>query len=173
VWDGEHRISEARGRRGDEVRMRNAPLPSGGALLALVAEKGMNVDAPWTLHFAVEPPLAGAEREPNDTPERGTVLDGESGSIAGFLWPGDLDWYRLRGGARAAKATFEVASPPGVEARVAAAWAPAEKRMRVEIPLPAGGEAVVLVAGRARDTAFDAPYTLSWSTAPDEAAPAP
>ena len=58
----------------------------------------------------VEPPLDGAEREPNNDVAHATplTLTGGTGQLAGFLWPGDADVYK-RGRCAARRAvTFDV-----------------------------------------------------------------
>ena len=179
-------LIEAKGVRGDELRLRAAPAPPGG-LIVLRSEGGKNLEVPWRLRFAAEPPLDGAEAEPNGTPAGANplVLDGGGQArVAGFLWPGDVDLYRVQvSGAGLVEATLE--SPPGVEARVdqasdsGAAVKPDGARPRSARQLralPVGGELLLRVSARPRDTAFDAPYTLSISQLPglgaEPAAPA-
>src|SRR5207253_796766 len=58
----------SRAGKGEELRLRNAPLPPAGpAWLVLRAVDGRNADIRWSLHLQAEPALDGAEREPNDS----------------------------------------------------------------------------------------------------------
>ena len=168
-------LVESKGGRGDELRLRNAPAPSGG-LIVVRAESARNLEVPWRLRFAVEPPLVSVELEPNGTPASANPLDLEGGRahVSAFLWPGDVDLYRVHtGGAALVEATLE--SPTGVEARVelasptGAALKPAtgtDSRGRRLRALPVDGELLLRVSARPRDTAFEAPYTLSVTLVP-------
>lgn len=112
----------AAGRGQSELRLRNLPLPRGsarafvsvrsaGPLPAAASEAGNRPtvsDGRYAVRISVEPPLEGAEVEPNDDCEqamslplltRGSPAGGgpitQEGQLAGFLWPGDVDCYRI------------------------------------------------------------------------------
>lgn len=165
-------IAEAQGGVGDELRLRNAPM---GAWLVVRADKGFNVDEGWTLAVALEPPVAGAEREPNNTVATANPLDGASGSIAGFLWPGDADVYRFHADAPGFL-RVEVTPPERVDARLDRLTAAGGSTLRADEgkagkserfeALPVSGDVLVRVTGRGRESAFDAPYTLAWTFTP-------
>ncbi len=105
-----------------ELRLRNLPLPRGsarafvsvrsaGPATASSSDAGTRTpasDGRYALRITVEPPLDGAEVEPNDDCEqamalplitRGSAGSGspisQEGQLAGFLWPGDIDCFRL------------------------------------------------------------------------------
>jgi hypothetical protein len=170
----------ARGGKGDELRLRNAPIPSGGpSWLVLRAVEGRNVEIRWSLKLGVEPQLDGAEREPNDTVDKATpVVFNGAAQVAGFLWPGDVDVYRVTGvpaeglatveleGVERADLKLERLGPDG-KSLVKADDAGAGKGERLP-PWP-GGDFLVRVTGRGRDLAFDAPYRLTIGAQPGEA----
>lgn len=181
-------LAMGRGARGDELRMRNVGVPGAarGFLVALRAAEGENVDARWTLRMGVEACLAGAEIEPNDTLGQATQLELAGGSveIAGFLWPGDMDIYRLRAPPGTLVAV-ELEGVPGVDLKLARlgrelirgaprALVRADEGKRGEgealppWPLSPGDEAIFAVSGRPRDVAFDAPYRLTMRRAADD-----
>ena len=63
-------LAEARarqGRRAAAAQRRRRPAAGAGADRALRAVEGQNAEIRWALRIGVEPPLDGAEREPNDT----------------------------------------------------------------------------------------------------------
>jgi hypothetical protein len=120
----------AAGRGQSELRLRNLPLPRGSAR-AFVSVRSAGPIAPtsagahpapgdsrYALRITVEPPLEGAEVEPNDDCDQAMSLPlltrGSAGTggqvtqdaqLAGFLWPGDVDCYRI-------PAKADPASPP-------------------------------------------------------------
>ncbi len=172
-------IAEARGGKGDELRLRNAPLPAGPALVGLRAESGFSTEARWTLRAQVEPPLEGAEVEPNDTRATATaVVAGRP--VAGFLWPGDVDVFRLHAdGPSLVRAQLDV--PEKVDARLAlladkdrarllADDGGAGKGEALPTVFSPGGDLFFRVSARPRDTAFDAPYKLTLTVEPDDGA---
>jgi len=174
-------VAEVRAARGGELRLRNAPR---AARLSIKAGSTFNVDEPWQLRLSVEPALDGAEVEPNDTPERATALDLAPGSapatVAGFLWPGDVDLYRLRlgdaGDGLARRLDLEVRPPEGVDVVLEVSGGAAAPR-RVDRGGPgraesisglvAAGDVVIKVSARPADSAFESPYTLTVSAASD------
>lgn len=179
-------IAEARGGRGDELRMRNAPRAcatcgpaeaAGVTLLSVRAGAGYSGDLRWTLRTQLEAPLEGAEIEPNETRATATLVDARRG-VSGFLWPGDVDVYRLHlDGPSIVR--VDLAVPERVDAKLE--WLDEGDHVRMKSDeggpggaelLPAlfaaGGEVYLRVSARPRDTAFDAPYKLSFAVEADD-----
>jgi len=172
-------LAEARGGRGEELRLRNVGLGPDGrtdapVLVAVRAAEGKSAELRWTLRLGVEGALEGAEREPNDTPARATVLavpPGGGAQMAGFLWPGDADVYKVTAG-EGALVEVALEAAPRVDWKLERLSLDGKVLMKADdagvgqgeaLPptvMPAGG-LFVRVSGRARDVAFDAPYTLS------------
>lgn len=167
-------VAEVRGFRGEELRLRNAPAPAGGSLV-LRGETGANPDVPWQLHYAVEPPLSGAEREPNNTVSSANPVPvdlGYSGrrvSVAGFLWPGDVDVFVVRPSGPGLL-DVELQPPEGVDLRLEQLAQDGRVSGKVDkggagkperlARVPVEGDVLLRVGARPRDTAFDAPYLL-------------
>ena len=174
-------VAEARAGRGEELRLRNAAFPAGIAsgLLALRAVEGRNTEIRWALKLGVEPPLDGAEHEPNDTLERANSLPFTGvAQVSGFLWPGDVDVYRIAGAAPEALITAELDALERVDLKLERLGSDG-KTVLVKVddggpgkgellpPWP-GGDVILRVSARARDSAFDAPYHLTVTAAPPE-----
>ena len=173
---------QAHGARGDELRLRNAPLiaaadAAGVTLVGLRAEGGWSGDTRWTLRTLVESPLDGAEVEPNDTLPTATLVDAARG-VSGFLWPGDIDLFKVHlAGPSIARVELEV--PEGVDAKLEWLDEGSHVRMRSDEGGPgksetlpalfqAGGDLYVRVSARPHDTAFDSPYKLTFLVTPDD-----
>jgi hypothetical protein len=172
--DGKSVVAEARGAKNDELRLRNVgvDVASGVALIALRAVDGKSTEARWTLRIGVEPPLDGAEREPNNDVAHATplTLQGGTAQIAGFLWPGDADVYKVIGAAPEAQLMFEVDGVDKVDLKLERLGSDGKAWVRADdagvgqgevLPPAKAGEGLVRVSARARDTAFDAPYRLT------------
>jgi hypothetical protein len=184
VLVGKDVFAEARGAKNDELRLRNVGIDTatGAALVALRAVEGSSPDARWVLRIGVEPPLDGAEREPNNDVAHATpmTLAGGTAQLAGFLWPGDADVYRVQGVPPEAQLAFDVDGVDKVDLKLERLGADGKSWVRADdvgagqgelLPPARAGEALVRVSGRARDTAFDAPYRLTATMtqpAPDE-----
>ncbi|MSP60202.1 MAG: hypothetical protein EXR72_07635 [Myxococcales bacterium] len=194
IVDGAGQLfAEARGGRGEELRLRNAPLPA-GALCALRADSGYSTEARWTLRTAVEAALEGAEIEPNDRAASATPVSSAVPSVSGFLWPGDADLFRFHVDAPSL-VSVEIEPPDGVDAKlewIVGALPPTGSRSSERsvddkpraksdeggagkaealppLALP-GGDLVVRVTARPRDAAFDAPYKLTFTSVLDDGA---
>lgn len=174
-----------------ELRLRNLTVPAGSAR-AYIAVRGQSFSRPpgearYHLRLTVEPELEDAEIEPNDdcaqaTPLKlGAVGSGRGeGDIAGFLWPGDVDCYRLQPpSASPTRWQLKLALPGGdcqaaldlVRGGDSAARATPDGSGGLE--LRTKGELVLRVSSRDRKTCFEAPYRLTARTEPDApAAPA-
>lgn len=161
----------------EELMLRNVALPEGakGVLLHLRAlslrrlEPGA-AEARYQLRVTREPKLEGAEVEPNDACAQATPLQQGGDAVAGFLWPGDVDCFRLPVPAPL-HATFRLQLPPG---ECQAELLPAEgagkgERLPAELTVQAGqagSDVLVRVAQRGARACFAAPYRLSVATQP-------
>lgn len=201
---------------GKELRLRNLPLPKGSARAFIsirgagsptgAAKEGGRIpnDSRYSLRVTVEPPLEGGEIEPNDDCELATPLlltphgggatgspggSAADGQMAGFLWPGDVDCYRIttkaEGGTRPPTAgspqqvTVKLALPgPGADCDatlevVKAAGVdvlPTEKGAHAPLQLRARGDVHIRVLGRDRGCA-QAPYQLTVSATSESPTP--
>jgi hypothetical protein len=167
VLAGKDVVAQARAGRGEELRLRNVGVPNAeaGALVVLKAVEGRNADDRWLLRVGVEAPLDQAEHEPNDTVATATRAPLDQ-TLAGFLWPGDVDFYCPDRTDGLVAATLE-----GVErvdlkldrvSRDGKVLAHADEGgVGKGEALPPGPPDCVRVAARARDVAFDAPYRLT------------
>jgi hypothetical protein len=171
-------LAEARAGKGDELRLRNVGVPTeGSAWLALKAVEGRNAEIRWALRMSVEPPLDGVEKEPNDTLERATALPFTGvAQVSGFLWPGDVDVYRIAGAAPDGLVTAELDGLERVDLKLerlgsdgktvlvkADDGGPGKSEL---LPPWPGGDVILRVSARARETAFDAPYHLTVTAVP-------
>ncbi len=89
-----HKLTEARGRKGERVVLRDVRLPPGDGLVFLVirADADWSADARYNVRPRADLPKPGAEAEPNDDPEHAqTVADG---TVVGYLGHGDIDVFR-------------------------------------------------------------------------------
>jgi hypothetical protein len=170
VLAGAEVVAEARGGRGAELRLRNVGLGSATDALtvALKAQEGRNLEARWALKVAIEPPLEGAEREPNDVIAKATPI-APGTSVSGFLWPGDVDVYCLPRGGAPGRYAFSVDGVDGVDLKLDLLDAAGQSTRHVDEQAVGGAERLepvgegscVKVTGRPRDAAFDAPYRLT------------
>ena len=162
-------LLESRGERGEELRLRNLPLPLPDQFIVLRAESGRQIEARWLLRYAVEPLAQGCEREPNGTREQAFPVEVEGGAeLLGFLWPGDVDVYQLRGAA-GRPLRIELTPPPKVDLRIeqlaekgtglkADRGGPGKAEL-LELP-PGSGDCFLRVSSKRNHTVFDAPYSL-------------
>ena len=170
-------LAEAKGSKGDELRMRNAPLPANG-FVVVKAQEGKNLDVKWTLKLYAEPPLDGAEREPNDTVAQANALafQGQA-EVSGFLWPGDADVYRVTGVQPDALVTVTLDPLERVDLRLERLAPDGKSLVKADdggagkgerLPPWPGGDVILRVSGKPRDTAFDQPYHLVVSAQPGD-----
>jgi hypothetical protein len=171
---GKELFAEARGAKNDELRLRNVGVDAaaGSVAIALRAVDGRSPDARWVLRIGVEPPLDGAEREPNNDVAHATpmTLAGGTAQLAGFLWPGDADVYRVVGAPPEAQLAFDVDGVDKVDLKLERIGADGKTWVRADdapvgqgeiLPPAKVADGLVRVSARARDTAFDAPYRLT------------
>lgn len=168
-------FAEARGAKNEELRLRNVGIDvaPGAVAIALRAADGKSTEARWVLRMAVEAPLDGAEREPNNDVAHATAMalqGGTTAQLAGFLWPGDADVFRVTGASPESFVAFDVDGVDKVDLKLerlgsdGKAWVKADDvgAGQGELLPPARlGDGLVRVSARAHDTAFDAPYRLT------------
>jgi hypothetical protein len=125
----------------------------------------------WQLAVGAEPPLEGAETEPNDSVDKANaVTPGQT--VSGFLWPGDADVFCVAPDpANLVRASIEgldnvdlkldrLGRDGKVQAHADDGGAGKPESLP---PAPAG---CVRVTARAKDSAFDAPYRLTLTAVP-------
>jgi hypothetical protein len=178
------KLSEARGRRGERVALRNVLVPPGVPEVYLVAtaEFGWSADQRYDLRVSADLPKAGAEAEPNDDAAHAQVI--ADGTVQGYLARGDVDVFRYAA-ATPLVVTAEIALPDRATAKleianeagvVLARGKPAgkgRKPLRATVPVEAGAVLVRVVAGGGEGNPDD-PYKLTVSSRPpDEPATPP
>ncbi|HSS39234.1 MAG TPA: hypothetical protein VLT58_10730, partial [Polyangia bacterium] len=89
-----HKLSEARGRKGERTALRNVRIPAGASSLFLVVrgDSGWSASARYNLRPRAELARAGTEAEPNDDVAHAQPV--EDGTALGYLARGDVDVYR-------------------------------------------------------------------------------
>ena len=180
----------------EELQLRNVTLPAGSARV-FVAVRGQSFakapgEARYHLRTLVEAPLEDAEAEPNDAcPAQANALTLSSGTaeIAGFLWPQDVDCYRI-GATDGQTLTYQAKLQlPGGDCTASLDVVRSEAKpsdgkakgkddgrgkkdeaakgsdgKQTEQTITTSGEIVLKVSSRDRRTCFDAPYRLIVST---------
>ncbi len=181
-------LSASKGK--DDLRIRNLPSPAGSGRV-VVAIRGQNFLRPpgesrYHLRMLIESPLEGAESEPNDTcAHQANVLPVSSGSteIAGFLWPGDVDCFRIPAMGTSTTTYLAKLVLPGGDCSatldvVRSDGKPEDGKARPDKSDPAkpsdgkvpehtittAGDVLLRVSSRDRRTCFEAPYRLSVTT---------
>ena len=168
---GDETLLTARTGKGGELRMRN--VPSGPGLVLQVRVLDGASDLPYTLKVGVEAPLDAAtvEHEPNDDRAHAThvALAADSVDLAGYLWPGDVDFFCADSGIGArvdAMADVDFGLETFDASGKSLAKANAGKRGSAESVAFDAAARCVKVAAIGRATAFDAPYRLTISSHP-------
>ena len=169
VRRGNDVVISARAGKGGELRMRN--VPSGEGLVVQLRVLDGASDSPYALKLGAEAPLDAAtvEHEPNDDRARASHVSLSAGTVdvAGYLWPGDVDFYCADTGFSA-----RVEAMPDVDFGLETFDASGKSLTKVNagkrgsgevVPLDAGARCVK-VSGLGRSTAFDAPYRLTISS---------
>jgi hypothetical protein len=89
-----HRLTEARGRKGERVVLRNVRIaPSDPFVFVVVrADVGFSADARYNLRPRTDLPKAGTEAEPNDDQAHAQAIG--DGTVVGYLARGDVDFFR-------------------------------------------------------------------------------
>jgi hypothetical protein len=166
-------LASARAQKGEELRLRNVSVPAGteSLLVQLKAAEGKNLDARWVLSVAAEPPLDGAESEPNDTPDKANQATlGQT--VSGFLWPGDADVYCVPDEATNLM-RVAVEGLDNIDLKLDRVGRDGKVQAHADDggpgkpeALPPGACGCVRVTARAKDSAYDAPYRLTFTAVP-------
>jgi hypothetical protein len=170
------KLSEARGRRGERVALRNVLVPPGTAQLFLVASAdfGWSADQRYDMRVSAELPKPGAEVEPNDDAAHAQAIT--DGTVQGYLGRGDVDVFKYTASApvmltveiappERATAKLEIANEGGV---VLARGKPAGhggKPLRASMRVEGGNVLIRVVAGSGEGNPDD-PYRLTVTSAP-------
>lgn len=174
-----HKLTEARGRRGERVVLRNVRIaPTDPFVFVVVrADVGFSAEARYNLRPRTELPKAGTEAEPNDDQAHAQPIG--DGTVLGYLARGDVDFFRYSSDGMALL-DLEVTPPErgGVEIEVTRedhtllARAASSRRAPARIadqPIP-GGPILIRVVPRHGPIDSDDPYRLTVTSRP---APAP
>jgi hypothetical protein len=177
-----HKLTEARGRKGERVVLRNVRFPAGApfAFVVVRAELGFNVDARYNIRPRAELARAGTEAEPNDDQAHAQTIG--DGTITGYLARGDVDFFRYSTDGLALL-DLEVEPPErgGVEVEItrednsllARAQSGHHQPARIAgQPIP-GGPILIRVVPRRGPIDSDDPYRLTVSSRPAPAAGQP
>jgi hypothetical protein len=179
-----HKLTEARGRKGERVVLRNVRFPAGDPFVFVVvrADAGWSADARYNVRPRADLPKAGTEAEPNDDQAHAQVIG--DGTVTGYLARGDVDFFRYATDGMALL-DLEVAPPErgGVEVEItredntllARAQSGHHQPARITSqPIP-GGPILIRIVPRHGPIDSDDPYrlTLSSRPAPAGAEPAP
>jgi len=177
-------VSEARGRRGERVALRNVLVPPGTAALFLVASAdfGWSADQRYDLRVNAELPKAGAEAEPNDDAAHAQAVT--DGTVQGYLARGDIDVFRYTVTApvmltveiappERASAKLEIANEQGVVLSRGKPTGRGHKPLRATMRVEGGNVLIRVIAGGGEGNPDD-PYRLTVTSAPAASdAPAP
>jgi hypothetical protein len=176
------KLTEARGRKGERVVLRNVRFPAGAPVVFVVvrAELGFNVEARYNIRPRAELPKAGTEAEPNDDQAHAQTIG--DGTITGYLARGDVDFFRYSTDGMALL-DLEVDPPErgGVEVEVtreddtliARAQSGHHQPARIASqPIP-GGPILIRVVPRHGPIDPDDPYRLTVSSRPAPAGSEP
>ena len=174
-----HKLTEARGRKGERVVLRNVRIAPNDPFVFVVvrADVGFSAEARYNLRPRTELPKAGTEAEPNDDQAHAQAIG--DGTVLGYLARGDVDFFRYSTDGMALL-DLEVAPPErgGVEIEVTRedntllARAASLRRAPARIvgqPVP-GGPILIRVVPRHGPIDSDNPYRLTVTSRP---APAP
>jgi hypothetical protein len=174
-----HKLTEARGRKGERVVLRNVRIaPTDPFVFVVVrADVGFSAEARYNLRPRTDLPKAGTEAEPNDDPAHAQTIG--DGTVVGYLARGDVDFFRYSSDGMALL-DLEVTPPErgGVEIEVTRedntllSRAASARRAPARItgqPIP-GGPVLIRVVPRHGPIDSDDPYRLTVTSRP---APAP
>jgi hypothetical protein len=89
-----HKVTEARGRKGERVVLRNVRIsPTDPFVFVVVrADVGFSAEARYNLRPRTDLPKAGTEAEPNDDQAHAQTIG--DGTVLGYLARGDVDFFR-------------------------------------------------------------------------------
>jgi hypothetical protein len=178
------KLSEARGRRGERVALRNVLVPPGTAQLFLVASAdfGWSADQRYDMRVSAELPKAGAEVEPNDDATHAQAI--MDGTVQGYLARGDVDVFKYTAAApvmltveiappERATAKLEIANEEGVVLARGKPGGHGRKPLRASMRVEGGNVLIRVIAGGGEGNPDD-PYLLTVTSAPAAAdAPPP
>jgi hypothetical protein len=178
------KLSEARGRRGERVALRNVLVPPGAAQLFVIAaaDFGWSADQRYDLRVSAELPKPGAEAEPNDDPAHAQVIT--DGTVQGYLARGDVDVFKYAVAAPViltvevtppdrATAKLEIANEEGVVLSRGKPTGKGRKPLRASMRVEGGNVLIRVIAGGGEGNPDD-PYLLTVTSAPATSdAPAP
>jgi hypothetical protein len=171
------KLSEARGRRGERVALRNVLVPPGTAQLFLVASAdfGWSPDQRYDMRVSAELPKPGAEVEPNDDPAHAQAIT--DGTVQGYIARGDVDVFKYTASApvmltveiappERATAKLEIANEEGVVlSRGKPTGHGGRKPLRASMRVEGGNVLIRVVAGSGEGNPDD-PYRLTVTSAP-------
>jgi hypothetical protein len=170
-----HKLTEARGRKGERVVLRNVRMAPADPFVFVVvrADVGFSAEARYNLRPRTDLPKAGTEAEPNDDQAHAQAI-GE-GTVVGYLARGDVDFFRYSSDGMALL-DLEVTPPErgGVEveltredntllARAASARRAPARIAGQSIP---GGPVLIRVVPRHGPIDSDDPYRLTLTSRP-------
>ena len=171
-----HKLSEARGRRGERVALRNVLVPPGTAQLFLVASAdfGWSADERYDLRVSADLPKPGGEAEPNDDAAHAQAV--AEGTTQGYLARGDVDVFRYTVAApvmfsveialpERASAKLEICNEQGVVLTRGKATGRGRKPLRTALRVDVGTVLIRVVAGAGEGNP-DEPYRLTLSSSP-------
>ncbi len=170
-----HKLTEARGRKGERVVLRNVRIAASDPYLFVVvrADLGFSTDARYNLRPRTDLPKAGTEAEPNDDQAHAQTIG--DGTVVGYLARGDVDFFRYSTDGMALL-DLEVTPPErgGVEVEItredntllarAASARHAPARIAGQ-PVP-GGPILIRVVPRHGPIDSDDPYRLTVTSRP-------
>ena len=170
-----HKVTEARGRKGERVVLRNVRIaPTDPFVFVVVrADAGFSADGRYNLRPRTDLPKAGTEAEPNDDQAHAQTIG--DGTVLGYLARGDVDFFRYSTDGMSLL-DLEVAPPEhgGVEIEVTRedntllARAASVRRAPARIagqPIP-GGPVLIRVVPRHGAIDSDDPYRLTVTSRP-------
>jgi hypothetical protein len=178
------KLSEAKGRRGERVALRNVLVPPGTPQLFLIAtaDFGWNAEQRYDVRVSAELPKPGAEAEPNDDAAHAQAVT--DGTVQGYLARGDVDVFRYTVTApvtviaelalpERATAKLEIGNEAGVTLARGKPIGRGRKPLGAGLQVEAGTVLIRIVAGSGEGNPDD-PYKLTVSSRPlDGQAPAP
>jgi hypothetical protein len=170
-----HKVTEARGRKGERVVLRNVRIaPTDPFVFVVVrADVGFSAEARYNLRPRTDLPKAGTEAEPNDDQAHAQTIG--DGTVLGYLARGDVDFFRYSTDGMALL-DLEVIPPErgGVEVEItredstllarAASGRHAPARIAAQ-PIP-GGPILIRVVPRHGPIDSDDPYRLTVTSRP-------
>jgi hypothetical protein len=174
-----HKLTEARGRKGERVVLRNVRIAASDQspflFLVVRADTGWSADARYNLRPRADLPKAGTEAEPNDDVAHAQPI--EDGTTAGYLARGDVDVFRY---STAGIAFLDVTVEPPDHAAVevdlqredgtllARAESSRHEPARISSASVPGGPVFIRLSLRKGSAAPDEPYRLTVTTLPHQ-----